>query len=267
MSFASPAWQRPHSACRANDAGCGPAESHGRLSAALQHLGASRVGGGGGPGRPRGAPRGSAGAAPGPGRRPPRSTRLRDGTPDSMAAAPRGRPDMLRPEVLMARTHAGDLGWSRPHTDADSTAEEGWSACGPSSASSATARGPGGGGGRAPEPRAPGRFSQTAPPPRLAFAEVEEATGVRLSKDQLQALRRRCCQGGYGRFAGGLGGESLNGEQLRQEVFGSIVLRPGQWPKASAEVAPEWPEAQKPLGRTAASSARPSQPRGSGRGS
>lgn len=66
---------------------------------------------------------------------------------------------------------------------------------------------------------------------QIGAGDVEEATGVRLSGDQLEALRKRY-QGGYARFgAENRFGESINNDDLRQEVFGSIVLRPGQWPK------------------------------------
>merc|ERR1719401_577115 len=82
------------------------------------------------------------------------------------------------------------------------------------------------------------RFYMTAPAAtRIGAGDVEEATGVRLSKDQLEALRKRY-QGGYARLGGeNRFGETISNDDLRQEVFGSIVLRPGQWPKLGGSTA------------------------------
>eukprot|EP00427_Karlodinium_veneficum_P037963 CAMPEP_0169280788 /NCGR_PEP_ID=MMETSP1016-20121227/55824_1 /TAXON_ID=342587 /ORGANISM="Karlodinium micrum, Strain CCMP2283" /LENGTH=123 /DNA_ID=CAMNT_0009369197 /DNA_START=190 /DNA_END=558 /DNA_ORIENTATION=- len=72
---------------------------------------------------------------------------------------------------------------------------------------------------------------------QIGAGDVEQATGVRLSGDQLEALRKRY-QGGYARLgAEPRFGESINNDDLRQEVFGSIVLRPGQWPKLGGSTA------------------------------
>lgn len=71
------------------------------------------------------------------------------------------------------------------------------------------------------------RFYATAPAPRLSSDTVEEATGVRLSNSQLSALKRRY-QGGRATFGGG---DLPNNNDIRREVFGSLVLQPGQWPK------------------------------------
>jgi len=80
----------------------------------------------------------------------------------------------------------------------------------------------------------------TAPASRIEVSSVEDATGVRLSKDQLQALRKRY-QGGYARSGEGgrAFGDGPTSDDLRQEVFGSLVLRPGQWPKFNSSAASE----------------------------
>lgn len=139
------------------------------------------------------------------------------------------RKSLLSPDVLMACTHGGAFSRSRPSSTSAWSSKhsghpspfKGWE--GRSHGAPSTCSTP------------DKRFYATAPAAqRIEAHDVEEATGVRLSRDQLQALRRRY-QGGHSRFAGGsFGGEGPTAETLRQEVFGSIVLRPGQWPKAAA---------------------------------
>jgi len=124
----------------------------------------------------------------------------------------------LQPNVLLARTHGGNVfGGSRPVTGASS--------CGMSSrhnGSEGGGRGSAGGGGK---------FSSTAPATLLPASVVEEATGVRLCDDQLRAVRGRYQSGSSG-LAMGIAGRAPNQMDLRQEVFSSIVLRPGQFPNA-----------------------------------
>mmetsp|Transcript_33337 Transcript_33337/g.61117 ORF Transcript_33337/g.61117 Transcript_33337/m.61117 type:complete len:213 (-) Transcript_33337:90-728(-) len=75
-------------------------------------------------------------------------------------------------------------------------------------------------------------FSATAPPAiSLSSKMVEEATGVRLQDAQLEALRQRY-RGSSVPF-GAASDQQVNPDDLRQKVFGSIVLQPGQWPHRS----------------------------------
>eukprot|EP00931_Biecheleriopsis_adriatica_P106429 TRINITY_DN80890_c0_g1_i1.p1 TRINITY_DN80890_c0_g1~~TRINITY_DN80890_c0_g1_i1.p1 ORF type:complete len:236 (+),score=37.95 TRINITY_DN80890_c0_g1_i1:45-710(+) len=115
---------------------------------------------------------------------------------------------MGKPEALLARTVAGGV-LKRPTSTLSSQ----------SSAWGSLEDGFGKRGGNA----GAGRFYSTAPAPRLGASMVEEATGIRLSDDQLHALRKRYQGAGWG--------ESPSSDSLRQEVFSSMVLRPGQWPK------------------------------------
>eukprot|EP00929_Paragymnodinium_shiwhaense_P102338 TRINITY_DN65556_c0_g1_i2.p1 TRINITY_DN65556_c0_g1~~TRINITY_DN65556_c0_g1_i2.p1 ORF type:complete len:281 (-),score=36.51 TRINITY_DN65556_c0_g1_i2:94-936(-) len=131
-----------------------------------------------------------------------------------------GASEMLaRPDLLLARTHGGGLfgARGRPPT----------SGSGRSTSSRVDGLPPS-------TPAAGARLFATAPAaPRIPASAVEEATGVRLSSEQLSALRSRY-QGGlsltHSGGAAAFGGEPSSSE-LRHEVFGSIVLRPGQWPK------------------------------------
>jgi hypothetical protein len=147
------------------------------------------------------------------------------------------RPNLLTPSMLLAKTHGANFGGGRSQPpQRGTTASSLWSI--PSSVDASERSGiantsalqPRGGSRSA----APGnRFYMTAPGKmQIGASDVEEATGVRLGNDQLEALRKRY-QGGYARFGGDGGrfGESIGADDLRQEVFGSIVLRPGQWPK------------------------------------
>jgi len=139
----------------------------------------------------------------------------------------------LRPDVVFARTHTGCLS-IRPSSSATSF----------TSAPSDTTRrrghgglvGSGNGNSFSDVSSAAGnlserRFYATAPAGRIGSAAVEEATGVRLSDGQLSVLRRRY-QGGNGGFSGA---DHPSSADLRREVFGSLVLRPGQWPKRIPE--------------------------------
>jgi len=152
---------------------------------------------------------------------------------------PEARPHLLGSDMqgLMARTHGGNFSspnrrpltgtslWSNAASEASDM--QGFKAPQGASRASGSAANKG------------NRFYMTAPAGRIEFSAVEEATGVRLSKDQLQALRKRY-QGGHGRFGEGGGfGEAPSADGLRQEVFGSMVLRPGQWPKANNDAGSE----------------------------
>mmetsp|Transcript_33242 Transcript_33242/g.75738 ORF Transcript_33242/g.75738 Transcript_33242/m.75738 type:complete len:220 (+) Transcript_33242:100-759(+) len=76
-------------------------------------------------------------------------------------------------------------------------------------------------------------FSATAPPAiTLSSKMVEEATGVRLQEAQLEALRGRY-KGGSSIPFGAAHDQQVSPDDLRQKVFGSIVLQPGQWPRRS----------------------------------
>jgi len=77
------------------------------------------------------------------------------------------------------------------------------------------------------------RFYATAPAPRLEISGVQEATGVRLSDDQLSILRTR-----FKGNEGGFGSAGPTGADLRQEIFGKMVLQPGQWPRARDTATP-----------------------------
>jgi len=132
---------------------------------------------------------------------------------------------------LMMRTHAGEMLDRMP-----SATGSRWSSA--SSQPPGSSRGGGGGGGGGGSSHHQRRFYATAPQFRIESTDVEKATGVRLSDDQLSALRRRY-QGGHtaaGAF-GALalrdsGGEgSPTSDEIRQEVFGGMVLKPGQWPR------------------------------------
>merc|ERR1719272_55889 len=122
--------------------------------------------------------------------------------------------------MLLARTHGGNFanaGASGGRRPASSL----WSMD-----SSMAPSGPPSRGGGQPADRGGGaggdkRFYMTAPAAQMSMSNVEEATGVRLSKDQLHALRKRY-QSGYTRLgeSGGFGKEPTS-DDLRQEVFGS----------------------------------------------
>ncbi|CAK0903394.1 unnamed protein product [Prorocentrum cordatum] len=172
-----------------------------------------------------GAAPGAAGAAdlvgPGRGIRPGASngfqgTRESDAFPRPAGFGNKAAPG-LPADVLLARTHMGGF----PAVSAASSARSSWwnekaepGAHGGCGGVSSAVSAPLGGGRKA--------FYATAPAPRLGATDVEQITGVRLSDTQLQALRLRFQGDGRDRA-----------DQLRSEVFGSMVLRPGQWPKVT----------------------------------
>lgn len=124
-------------------------------------------------------------------------------------------------EVLMARTHGGSMSSSR------STATT--LQCPTPSAPSRSRFGD-----RSSSLTVDPRLNQTAPARPIAASAVEEATGVRLSDSQLQVLRMRY-QGGCGIMASCSFGDGPTSSDLRREVFGGIVLKPGQWPRVAAD--------------------------------
>mmetsp|Transcript_89488 Transcript_89488/g.227615 ORF Transcript_89488/g.227615 Transcript_89488/m.227615 type:complete len:177 (-) Transcript_89488:93-623(-) len=109
----------------------------------------------------------------------------------------------LRPEMLLARTHGGVF-FARSSSASTLYAEPlrgGGDRDGGVASDAGSAAG------------SHGRFYATAPAGRIGAAEVQEATGVRLSDTQLSVLRR------------GFGGDTPSSADLRQAVFGSMVLR------------------------------------------
>lgn len=163
-------------------------------------------------------------AGQGWGARPGASNGFRDARESDAFSRPAGFANRaapgLRADVLMARTHMGGFPAVGAATSSVSPrwndkAEPGARGVfgGVSSASSAVS---------APLGRGRKAFYATAPAPRLGATDVEDITGVRLTDTQLQALRSRFQGDGRDRA-----------DQLRNEVFGSMVLRPGQWPKAT----------------------------------
>lgn len=123
-------------------------------------------------------------------------------------------PSRQRPASILAQTHAGGGGFgARLATPGSVSGEKQWAGQQPGKGAA--------------------RFYATAPAPRISSSTVEEATGVRLNDDQLEALKNRY----QGRASGWLGGNGnpgeVNTDLLRQEVFSSIVLKPGQWPRFS----------------------------------
>lgn len=152
------------------------------------------------------------------------------------------RPNLLSPSMLLAKTHGANFS-SGKRPQRGTTASSLWSI--PSSVEASERSGTAN--TSSPQPGRDRRGSSATPTNRLYMTapgkmqigagDVEQATGVRLSGDQLEALRKRY-QGGYARLgAEPRFGESINNDDLRQEVFGSIVLRPGQWPKLGGSTA------------------------------
>lgn len=148
-----------------------------------------------------------------------------------------GRPKMMSPDMLLARTHGCNFGNAGASGRRPKSSASIWSS--PSAAESS----------QGPRPAAAHkvdsvpanrRFYMTAPAARIEVSDVQDATGVRLSQDQLQALRKRY-QGGHARSgeAHSAFGGGPTTDDLRQEVFGSLVLRPGQWPKLGSSAASE----------------------------
>uniref|UniRef100_A0A7S0FWX3 Uncharacterized protein n=1 Tax=Pyrodinium bahamense TaxID=73915 RepID=A0A7S0FWX3_9DINO len=130
-----------------------------------------------------------------------------------------------RPDLLLVRTHAG--GFSSRSPGATSSARS--SANGVAASASTSSR-------RRSDTLEHRHFATAPAAPQIPASVVEEATGVRLSDTQLQVLRRRYQDRalGSGISGGGRSGgaclEPSSGE-LRREVFSSVVLRPGQFPK------------------------------------
>jgi len=146
------------------------------------------------------------------------------GTPGGLQPSPNARvPKNLRPEMLLARTHAG--GFSARSSSASTLFAE------PLRGGGDLRRAGGGASDAGSAAGSNGRFYATAPAGRIGIAEVQEATGVGLSDAQLSALRGRYKGAGGGAF----GGENPSAAELRQAVFGSLVLRPGQWPRSIPE--------------------------------
>lgn len=219
---------------------------------------------------------GPGGAAASPGSMEPSSLSRRGA--DFLKPLDSGRPQFISPTDmnLLARTHGGNFssaaagGGRRPRSNGAASM---WSM--PSSMGDSQSTGfnkPDRGASCSTPPGNDKRFYMTAPArQQICSSSVEEATGVRLSKDQLQALRKRY-QGGHSRLgeSGGFG-EKPSGDALRNEVFGSIVLKPGQWPKlggssvADSEMAPRQGNAQRMGGGSTSLPAAPNARQGGGR--
>jgi len=166
---------------------------------------------------------------------------VQHGMPGGMQPLPSLRTsNNLRPEMLLARTHGG---FSARSSSASTLYAE------PLRGGGDVRRGRGVASDAGSAAGSHGRFYATAPAGRIGAAEVQEATGVRLSDTQLSVLRRRY-QGGGGAF----GGDAPSSADLRQAVFGSIVLRPGQFARAIPESRAETPGSTTHLSRLTCSS-------------
>mmetsp|Transcript_24752 Transcript_24752/g.57502 ORF Transcript_24752/g.57502 Transcript_24752/m.57502 type:complete len:227 (-) Transcript_24752:141-821(-) len=130
--------------------------------------------------------------------------------------------NLLRPDLLLARTHAG--GMSTRSSSSRAVVSSRSTAC--SSAASVVTIRPDTSFRPDASPTNRRLFATAPAAPQLAVTSVEEATGVRLSDRQLQALQQRCHDGHSGSF-----GADPRAGTLRREVFSSLVLRPGQFPR------------------------------------